>query len=148
MKGYWNNSDQTMRAMRDGWLYTGDVARMDEEGYFTFIDRKSDLIQKNGLTIYPRDIEEVLFEHPKVSEAAVLGIAVNGDRQNETVKAYIVPRRGDKPTTEEILAFVRSRLPESSIPESVEFRADLPKTFVGKVFKRKLLEQEKANPEL
>lgn len=143
MKGYWNNSDQTMRALRDGWLYTGDVARMDEEGYFTFIDRKSDLIQKGGLTIYPRDIEEVLFEYPKVSEAAVLGIAANGDRQDETLKAYIVPRRGETPTSEEILAFARSRLPATSVPDTVEFRSELPKTFVGKVFKRKLLEQEK-----
>jgi long-chain acyl-CoA synthetase len=144
MKGYWNNSEQTMRALREGWLYTGDVARMDEEGYFTFIDRKSDLIRKNRLTVYPRDIEEVLFEHPKVTEAAVLGIPIDGDLQNESIKAYVVPRRGEKPTAEEILGFARSRLPEMSIPDTVEFRNELPKTFVGKVFKRKLLEQEKS----
>jgi long-chain acyl-CoA synthetase len=143
MKGYWNDSEQTLRALREGWLYTGDVARMDEEGYFTFIDRKSDLIHKHDLTIYPRDIEEVLFEHPKISEAAVLGIPIDGDLQNEAIKAYVVPRRGDKLTAEEVLAFARSRLPEASIPGTVEFRNDLPKTFVGKVFKRKLLEQEK-----
>lgn len=142
MRGYWHNEAATQRALRDGWLYTGDLARMDEEGYFTFIDRKSDLITKNGKTIYPRDIEEVLFEYPKVSEAAVLGLVVNGDTQNETIKAYIVPRRGEQPTLDEILAFARSRLPAESIPDTFEFRADLPKTFVGKIFKRKLLEQE------
>lgn len=144
MKGYWNNSEQTLRALRDGWLYTGDIARMDEEGYFTFIDRKNDLIQKDGKTIFPRDIEEVLFEHPKVSEAAALGIPTNGDKQNETIKAFIVPKRGEKPTEAEILAFARTRLPESSIPDTLEFRPELPKTFVGKVFKRKLLAQETA----
>jgi long-chain acyl-CoA synthetase len=84
-----------------------------------------------------------LFEHPKVSEAAVLGLARGGDKQNQEIKAYIVPRRGDKPTAEEILAFARTRLPETSVPETIEFRAELPKTFVGKVFKRKLLAEEK-----
>lgn len=142
MKSYWNNSDATQRALRDGWLYTGDIARMDEEGYFTFIDRKSDVIQKNGRVIFPRDIEEVLFEYPQVSEAAVVGIPINGDFQNELIKAYIVPTRNAKPTREEILAFTRSRLPETNVPEEIEFRDALPKTFVGKVFKRKLLEQE------
>jgi long-chain acyl-CoA synthetase len=143
MKGYWNNSAQTERALRDGWLYTGDLARMDEEGYFTFIDRKSDLIYKDGKTIFPRDIEEVLFEHPKIVEAAVLGIPIDGDRKNETIKAFIVPKRGDKPAPDEILKFARSRLPEINVPDEIEFRDELPKTFVGKVFKRKLLEQEK-----
>jgi long-chain acyl-CoA synthetase len=141
MKGYWNNSAQTERALRDGWLYTGDLARMDEEGYFTFIDRKSDLIYKNGMTIFPRDIEEVLFEHPKIVEVAVLGIPIDGNRKNELIKAFIVPKRGDKPTPEEILKFARSRLPEINVPDEIEFRDELPKTFVGKVFKRKLLEQ-------
>lgn len=150
MKGYWNNSDATLRALRDRWLYTGDIARMDEEGYFTFIDRKNDLITKNGQTIYPRDIEEALYEHPKVSEAAALGIIERNETtgeeretRNEKIKAYIVPKRGEKPTAQEILAFARSRLPETNIPDEIEFRDALPKTFVGKVFKRKLLEQEK-----
>lgn len=142
MRGYWNNEPATGRALRDGWLYTGDIARMDEEGYFTFIDRKSDLITKGAKTIYPRDIEEVLFEHPKVTEAAALGIPTGGNLQHETIKVYIVPRSGEQPTVDEILAFARSRLPADSVPDMVEFRADLPKTFVGKVFKRKLLEQE------
>lgn len=149
MKGYWNNSAQTLRALRDHWLYTGDIARMDEEGYFTFIDRKSDLIYKDAKTIFPRDIEEVLFEHPKVSEAAVLGIpetnAEKREVRNERIKAYIVPRQGEKPTADEILAFARSRLPETSVPDEIVFRAELPKTFVGKVFKRKLLGEEKVS---
>ncbi len=142
MRGYWNNSEATLRALRDGWLYTGDIARMDQEGYFTFIDRKSDLIHKNGLTIFPRDIEEVLFEHPQVSEAAALGIPRDGDKQNESIKAFIVPARNAKPTADEILRFARSRLSEPNVPDEIEFRDALPKTFVGKVFKRKLLEQE------
>jgi long-chain acyl-CoA synthetase len=156
MKGYWNNSAQTERALREGWLYTGDIARMNEEGYFTFIDRKSDLIYKNGRIIFPRDIEEVLFEHPKVSEAAVVGIR-SRERENvkseaqsekremnhEIIKAYIVPKRGEKPTRDEILKFARSRLPTASVPDEIEVRSALPKTFVGKVFKRKLLEAER-----
>lgn len=142
MRGYWNLPEQTQRALRDGWLYTGDLVRMNEEGYFQFIDRKSDLIEKGTLRIYPRDIEEVLFEHPKVNEAAVLGIPqANGV---PLIRAYIVPKRGEKPNEAEILAFARARLPEHSVPDQVEFRAALPKTFVGKVFKRKLLEEERA----
>lgn len=141
MKGYWNNPAQTERALRDGWLYTGDLARMDEEGYFTFIDRKSDLIYKSGTTIFPRDIEEALFEHPKIVEAAVLGIPIDGDRHNEIIKAFIVPKRGEPPTPDEILKFARARLPEINVPDQIEFRSELPKTFVGKVFKRKLLEE-------
>ncbi len=142
MKGYWENDAQTARALRDGWLYTGDIARMDEEGYFTFLDRKSDLIHKGGTIIFPRDIEEALFEHPKIVEVAALGIPQNGDPQNEIIKAYIVPKRGDKPTLDEIMQFARGRLQENQIPDAIEFRDALPKTFVGKVFKRKLLEQE------
>ncbi len=143
MRGYWNDPAQTKRALRDGWLYTGDIARMDEEGYFTFIDRKSDLIYKNGKLIFPRDIEEALFEHPKIVEAAALGIPIDGDRYNETIKAFVVPKRGEKPTTDEIMKFARARLAASDVPDEIEFCDALPKTFVGKVFKRKLLEQER-----
>lgn len=142
MAGYWNDPAQTARALRDGWLYTGDIARMDEEGYFIFIDRKSDLIYKKGAMIFPRDIEEVLFEHPKIIEAAVLGIPLDGDRKNEIIKAFIVPKRGDPPTSAEISLFAQTRLPENAVPDQIEFRDALPKTFIGKVFKRKLLEQE------
>lgn len=143
MKGYWQNDMLTSQTLRDGWLATGDLARMDEEGYFQFIDRKSDLITKNGQTIFPRDIEEVLFEHPLVNEAAAVGIPTMGDPQNERIKAYVVPKRGEKPAAADILNFARSRLPALSVPDEIEFRSDLPKTFIGKVFKRKLLEQEK-----
>lgn len=138
MRGYWNNPEQTARTLRDGWLYTGDIVRQDEEGYFQFIDRKSDVIEKDGQMIFPRDIEEVLYEHPKVAEAAVLGVPLDGAT---AIKAYIVARRGEKPTAEEILALARSRLDAAHTPTVIEFRDGLPKTFVGKVFKRKLLEQ-------
>jgi long-chain acyl-CoA synthetase len=141
MRGYWNNPAQTARALRDGWLYTGDMVREDEDGYFQFVDRKSDLIEKDGITIYPRDIEEVLYEHPKVVEAAVVGLRQNED--NPLIKAYVVLRRNEKATPEEIIAFARARLPEYAVPDAVEFRSALPKTFVGKVFKRKLIQEEK-----
>lgn len=141
MRGYWNLAEQTAAALNDGWLYTGDMARMDDEGYFQFIDRKSDLIEIGGITIYPRDIEEVLYEHPKVFEAAVVSIPTAFG--NACIKAFIVLQSGEQATREEILAFARARLPAQSMPREVEFRADLPKTLVGKVFKRKLIEEEK-----
>src|SRR5581483_495661 len=95
-----------------------------------------------GQMIFPRDIEEALFEHPKISEAAVVGIPLNGNAQNESIKAYIVSKRGERPSADEIIAFARSRLPTLSVPDAIEFRRDLSKTFVGKVFKRKLLAEE------
>lgn len=150
MRGYWENPAQTAAALREGWLYTGDLARVDEEGYFRFVDRKSDLIHRGGGIIFPREIEEVLFEHPKVSEAAVLGLLPSGGLPvpvassggDELIKAYVVLRRGERATPAEIIAFARTRLPPASVPDTVEFRETLPKTFVGKVFKRKLLAQE------
>lgn len=140
MRGYWNNPAQTARALRDGWLYTGDMVREDEDGYLQFVDRKSDLIEKDGMTIYPRDIEEMLYEHPQVVEAAVVGLKRN--EGNPLIKAYVVLRKNAKATPEEIIAFARARLPAGSVPDAVEFRASLPKTLVGKVFKRKLIEEE------
>lgn len=141
MQGYWNRPEETGKALRDGWLYTGDLARMDEDGYFYIVDRKKDLIIAGGYNIYPREVEEVLFMNPKVMEALVAGVphAYRG----ETVKAYVVLKEGQGATEEEIIAFCKERLAPYKVPKIVEFRQDLPKTAVGKLLKRKLVEDEK-----
>jgi long-chain acyl-CoA synthetase len=139
MRGYWNRPDETAQVLRDGWLFTGDLARMDEEGYFQIIDRKKDMILAGTFNVYPRDVEEVLYENPKVLEAAVAGVPPEGGQQ--FVKAYVVLRKGEVATPEEFVEFCRMRLNESAVPRLIEFREQLPKTFVGKVFKRKLEEK-------
>ncbi len=128
-------------SLRDGWLYTGDMARMDEDGYFYIIDRKKDMIIAGGYNIYPREVEEVLFENPKVQEAMVAGIphAYRG----ETVKAYVVLKEGEAATGEELIAYCKERLAPYKVPKMVEFRSELPKTAVGKLLRRKLVEEEK-----
>jgi long-chain acyl-CoA synthetase len=141
MRGYWNRPDETSQVLKDGWLYTGDVAKMDEDGYFQIIDRKKDMILAGAFNVYPRDIEEVLYENPKVLEVAVAGVPPDGGEQ--FVKAYVVLRKGEMATPEEFIEFCRMRLADYAVPRLVEFREQLPKTFVGKVFKRKLAEEEK-----
>lgn len=140
MQGYWNRPEETAQALRDGWLYTGDIAQVDEDGFFAIVDRKKDLIIAGGYNIYPREVEEVLFEHPKVKEAAVVGVP--DEYRGETVKGYVVLKEGQTATAEEIIAFCRERMARYKAPTSIEFRADLPKTLVGKVLRRKLLEEE------
>jgi long-chain acyl-CoA synthetase len=145
MLGYWNRPDETAQVLRDGWLLTGDLAVMDDEGYFTIVDRKKDLIIAGGYNIYPREVEEVLYEHPKVSEVCVAGVP--DSYRGETVKAYIVLRQGESATPEEIREFAKARLASYKVPRSVEFRDDLPKTIVGKVLRRALVEEERAKAE-
>ncbi|UHA75056.1 long-chain-fatty-acid--CoA ligase [Paenibacillus sp. 481] len=140
MKGYWKRPDETSKMLRDGWLYTGDMARMDEEGFFTVVDRKKDLIIAGGFNIYPREIEEVLFEHPHIQEASVIGVP--DDYRGETVKAYIVLRAGKHVTEQELNDWCRSRLASYKVPRQYEIRSELPKTIAGKVLKRALLEEE------
>jgi long-chain acyl-CoA synthetase len=142
MKGYWNRPEETASTLRNGWLYTGDIARMDEEGYFYIVDRKKDMIIASGFNIYPRDIEEVLYEHPKVQEAVAAGVP---DRyRGETVKAYIVLRPGESATEQEFLDYCRTKLAAFKVPRIIEFRDSLPRTIVGKVLRRQLIEEEKA----
>ena len=142
MRGYWNRPDDTAHMLnQEGWLFTGDLARQDNDGYFQIIDRKKDMILAGSYNIYPRDIEEVLYENPKVLEVAVAGVPPEGGEQY--VKAYVVLRKGEMATPEEFIQFCRMRLEESAVPRLVEFREQLPKTFVGKVFKRKLEEERK-----
>ncbi len=142
MKGYWNKPEETRLALRNGWLYTGDIAVMDEEGYFRIVDRKKDMIIAGGYNIYPRDVEEVIYQHPKVLEAAVAGIA--DPYRGETVKAYVVLKRGQTATAEDVIAFCKERLAAFKVPKLVEFRDSLPKTMIGKILRRQLIAEEQA----
>jgi long-chain acyl-CoA synthetase len=145
MLGYWNRPEETAQVLRDGWLLTGDMAVMDEEGYFTIVDRKKDLIIAGGYNIYPREVEEVLYQHPKIQEACVAGVP--DPYRGETVKAFVVLRPGERATSEEIREFAKGRLAAYKVPRSVEFRDELPKTLVGKVLRRALVEEERAKAE-
>ncbi|HJW83647.1 MAG TPA: alpha/beta fold hydrolase [Anaerolineae bacterium] len=140
MLGYWGMGDETDRVLNDGWLYTGDVASMDDDGYFTIINRKKEMILAGEYQVYPRDVEEVLFEHPKVKDVAVVGVPATPPGQK--VKAFVVLRDGESATPEELIALCRERLDEWAVPWEIEFRRELPKSFVGKVLRRVLVEQE------
>jgi len=142
MKGYWNNPAETAEALRAGWLHTGDIARIDEDGYFYIIDRKKDIIIAGGFNIYPRDIEEVIYEHPKVKDVVVAGVP--DTYRGETVKAYIVLQPETEATEQEFIDFCRIKMAAFKVPRHVEFRDVLPRTIVGKVLRRQLVEEEKA----
>jgi long-chain acyl-CoA synthetase len=139
-QGYYEKPEETAHAFRDGWFYTGDIGYMDEDGYLFIVDRKKDMIIAGGFNIYPRDIDEVLYEHPKVQEACAVGVP--DPYRGETVKAFVVTRPGETLTEEEIIAFCRERLTAYKVPKLVEFMAELPKSTVGKVLRRKLREME------
>jgi long-chain acyl-CoA synthetase len=141
MKGYLNMPAETADTLRAGWLYTGDMARMDEDGYFYIVDRKKDMILASGYNVYPREIEEVLFEHPDVSEAVAVGVP--DEYRGESVKAFVVRRPGSTVTETEILAFCLERLAPYKAPKSLEFRESLPKSTVGKLLRRVLAEEER-----
>jgi long-chain acyl-CoA synthetase len=145
MKGYWNRPEQTEQTLRGGWLYTGDMAMMDDDGFFYIMDRKKDMIIAGGFNIFPREVEEVLFEHPKVQECVVAGVP--DEYRGETVKAYIVLKADVTVTKEELDAWCRERLAAFKVPRIYEFREDLPKTMIGKVLRRKLVEEELKNRE-
>jgi len=140
MKGYWKMPEETEAVLRDGWLYTGDVGKMDEDGYFYITDRKKDLIKYKGYSVYPRELEDVLYEHPAVKLCGVIGKPkpVVG----EIPKAFIVLKEGAKATEEEIIKFVKERVAAYKAIREVEFRKELPLSLVGKVLRRKLREEE------
>jgi len=147
MQGYWNNPQETAGQLKDGWLYTGDIAVQDEDDYFFIVDRKKDMIIAGGYNIYPREIDEVLFQHPKVREGVAVGIA--DKYRGETVKAFVVLKPGETCTAEEIIAFCRQKLAAYKVPKLVEFRPSLPKSAIGKVLRKILREEEsgkKGNP--
>lgn len=145
MKGYWNRPEETDLVLRNGWLYTGDLARMDEDGFFFIVDRKKEMILAGGFNIYPREIEEVLYEHPKIREVACYGVP--DPYRGQTVKVAIVLKEGESATADEIIEFCRPRLARFKVPKLVEFRKELPKSLVGKVLRRVLAEEEKAKLE-
>ena len=140
MKGYWNRPEETQKTLRDGWLYTGDIARMDEEGYFYIVDRKKDMIICGGYNVYPREIEEVLYQHPKIQETCVVGVP--DPYRGETAKALVVLREGEETSPEEIMEFCRQNMARYKVPTIVEFRKELPKSHVGKVLRKVLREEE------
>ncbi|WP_017186306.1 long-chain-fatty-acid--CoA ligase [Alkalibacillus haloalkaliphilus] len=141
MKGYWNKPDETEQSLKDGWFYTGDMGYMDEDGYFYIVDRKKDMIIAGGFNIYPREVEEVLYEHEGIQEAVVAGIP--DPYRGETVKAYIVLKEDVELTEEELDQFCRENLAAFKVPKLYEFRDELPKTAVGKILRRKLVDEEK-----
>jgi long-chain acyl-CoA synthetase len=140
MKGYWKRPDETANALRNGWLYTGDIAMMDEEGYFYIVDRKKDMVIVAGYNVYPREIDEVLLEHPKILEAVSVGVA--DASRGECLKAYVVLKPGETMTRAAVLAWCRGKLAGYKVPRHVEFRQELPKTIVGKVLRRILRAEE------
>ncbi len=142
MQKYWGDeeSDDPESVLKDGWLYTGDVAVMDTDGYFKIISRKRDTIMSGEYSVYPRDVEEVLYENNKVLEAAVVGVPTDGGVGHK-VKAFVVPRQGSNLSEEELLDLCRRRLDEYAVPWEIEFREELPKSFVGKVLRRMLVEE-------
>ncbi|MDR2743682.1 MAG: long-chain fatty acid--CoA ligase [Desulfovibrio sp.] len=140
MRGYWNNSDETANVLRNGWLYTGDIAYMDEQGFFYLVDRKKDMIIIAGYNVYPREIDEVLLEHPKVKDAVSIG--VSHPYKGEMIKAFLVLEEGEVCGRSEIVSFCRARLASYKVPRLVEFRDELPKSIVGKVLRRVLKAEE------
>ncbi|HET7579038.1 MAG TPA: AMP-binding protein [Bacillales bacterium] len=145
MKGYWNRPKDTAATFKDDWLLTGDVGYMDEEGYFYIIDRKKDMIIAGGYNIYPREVEEVLYEHEAVLEAAVIGVP--HPYRGETVKAFVVTKAGKHCTEEELNRHCRKQLAAYKVPRLYEFRDELPKSTVGKILRRTLIDEEKQNSE-
>jgi long-chain acyl-CoA synthetase len=143
MKGYWGRPEETRETIDEhGWLRTGDICRSDETGYFYIVDRKKDMIIASGYKILPREVEEVLFTHPAVREAAVIGVP--DPYRGETVKAFVVKKEGAALSAEELIAFCKENLAPYKVPKQVEFRDELPKTLVGKVLRRVLAEEERA----
>lgn len=140
MKGYWKKQEETDNVLKNGWLFTGDIGYMNEEGYFYIVDRKKDMIIAGGYNIYPREVEEVLYEHEGIQEAVVVGVP--DAYRGETVKAFIVLKEGYSITEDEMNKYARESLAAYKVPRKYEFRKDLPKTAVGKILRRKLIDED------
>jgi len=140
MKGYWNRPKDTEQALKDGWLHTGDIAKMDEDGYFYILDRSKDMIIASGYNVYPREVEEVLYQLDGVEEAIVIGLP--DEYRGETVKAFVKLKAGSTLSVEEILAFGKANLAPYKAPKAVEILDELPKSAVGKLLRRELRDQE------
>jgi long-chain acyl-CoA synthetase len=135
MKGYYKMPEETAAAIRDGWLYTGDLARMDEDGYFFIVDRKKDMVIVGGFNVYPREVEEVLYEHPDIVEAAVIGAP--HPEQGEVIKCFVVTNN-TLLTENQLIAYCKERLAKYKLPASIEFLEELPKNTTGKILRRAL----------
>src|SRR6185503_9485317 len=142
MMGYWNKPEETAGMIRDGWLYTGDLARVDADGYCYIVGRKKDMILCGGFNVYPDEIDRIFAGHPAVAEAATIGIP--DARRGETVKTFVVLKAGQQATAEELIAYCRDNLAPFKVPRAIEFRAELPKSTVLKVLRRELRDQELA----
>ena len=141
MKGYHNMPTETANTLRNGWLYTGDIARMDEEGYFYIVDRKKELIKPGGYQVWPREVEEVIIQNPKVLEVGVAGVP--DAYRGETVKAWVVLKPGETASEDDIRTWCKERMAPFKVPSHVEFRTELPKTTVGKILRRELIREHK-----
>ncbi len=147
MKGYLNMPEETDETLTsDGWLHTGDIARMDEDGYFYIVERKKDLIISGGYNVYPRDIEEVFYEHPDVKEACAIGIP--HPRRGETVKVFVITKQGKIVSEMELMEFCKKNLAKYKWPLEIEFRDELPKTNIGKIMRKDLRAEEMAKKKL
>jgi long-chain acyl-CoA synthetase len=140
MKGYWNHPEETADQLKDGWLYTGDIGTQDEDDYVYLVDRKKDMIIAGGFNIYPREVDEILFQHPKVEFAVTVGIP--DTYRGETVKAFVVLKEGQGATEKEIITFCKEKMAPYKVPKMVEFRDSLPQSAVGKVLRRALRDEE------
>jgi len=145
MKEYWKNPEETAGQVKNGWLHTGDIVVQDEDDYFAIVDRKKDMIIAGGYNIYPREIDEVLYQHPKIADAVAVGIA--DEYRGETIKAFVVPREGETLTEEDIIGFCKEKLAAYKAPKIVEFRTELPKSAVGKILRKVLRDEEAAKQE-
>lgn len=142
MKGYWKRPDETANSIRNGWLYTGDIAIMDEDGYFFIVDRKKDMIISGGFNIYPREVDEVLFQHPKILEACSIGVPHS--TRGEQIKSFVVMKEGQTATEQEVIDFCATKLAKYKLPTIIEFRKELPKSNVGKILRKVLRDEEMA----
>ena len=143
MRGYWNRPDETPAPVTDGWLRTGDVARVDEDGFYYIVDRKKEMVIVSGHNVYPREVEEVLYTHPAVLEAAVIGVPHR--YSGEAVKAFVVLKQGEQASQQDLTAWCRRELAPFKVPRAIEFMDELPKTLIGKVLRRVLVERERDN---
>ena len=140
-RGYWQMPEETANTLRDGWLHTGDIARMDDDGYLYIVDRKKEVINASGFKVYPREVEEVLYEHPEVVEGVAVGVP--DEYRGETVKVFVVKKEGSSLKEEDLIAHCKDNLAPYKVPQLVEFREELPKSAVGKLLKRVLADEER-----
>ena len=140
MQGYYKKPEATAEAIKDGWYLSGDIGRFDEDGYLSIVDRKKDMVIAGGYNIYPVELDNVLFDHPKILEACTVGVP--DEYRGETIKAFIVVKEGETLTEEEVTAYCKENLAAYKVPKLIEFIDELPKTAVGKILRRELRDME------